>query len=293
MPTSPAKDRPSAAARRQAEVEDLLAGLRPVTTRAVLAAALLGAARPELPAAHLVAVGSLFGISAGATRTCLWRMVADGELTTDDATYALAGRLLERRRQVDTVARAAPTPAGWDGTWEIAVVAADRRGAMDRIGLRKAAAALHLAEIREGTWARPDNLDPGRLPHARAVLDQQCIRFSDASSDITTDAVGSFFELDTWATHAHRFLRAMRDEIGAAPYDHDDIGPTLSHQFTLSIAVVSHLERDPLLPAELLPPNWPADDLRTSYRAFDTHFQHTMNTALAGPGRAAHEHGNL
>ena len=85
------------------------------------------------------------------------------------------------------------------------------------------------------------------------MLDQQCIRFSDASSDITTDAIASFFELGTWATHAHRFLRAIRDEIGAAPYDHDDIGPTLSHQFTLSIAVVSHLERDPLLPAELLP----------------------------------------
>jgi len=201
-------------------------------------------------------------------------------------------RVVERRGQVDTVARTSPTPGGWDGTWEIAVVAADRRGAMDRIGLRKAAAALHLAEIREGTSARPANLDPDRLPHARAVLHQQCIRFGDASSDITADAIGTVFELETWATNAHRLLRAMRDEIAAAPYDHDDIGPTLSHQFTLSIAVVSHLERDPLLPAELLPSNWPADALRISYRDFDTHFQNTMNAALAGPGRQ-NRHENL
>jgi phenylacetic acid degradation operon negative regulatory protein len=72
----------------------------------------------------------------------------------------------------------------------------------------------------------------------------------------------------------------MSDEIAAAPYDHDDTGPTLSYQFTLSIAVVSHLERDPLLPPELLPPDWPAEELRIAYRGFDTHFQRTMNDAL-------------
>lgn len=281
VPPSPARRRPSPAAQRQAEIEDLLAGTRPVNTRAVLAAALLGAARPELPVSHLIAVGSLFGISAGAARTCLWRMVTDGELVADDGTYSLAGRLLDRRGQVDTVARASPAPDPWDGTWEIAVVAADRRGAMDRIGLRKAATALHLAEIREGTWARPANLDPERLPRAQAVLRAQCIRFTDASSDVVPDAVGTIFELDAWASNARRFLRAMRDETAAAPYD-EDVGPTLSHQFSLSIAVVSHLERDPLLPAELLPDDWPAEELRTSYRNFDTHFQRTMNDAL-GP----------
>jgi phenylacetic acid degradation operon negative regulatory protein len=281
VPTSRTSDqRTTTTAQRQAEIEDLLAGTRPLNARAVLAAALLGAAQPELPVAHLVAVASLFGISSGAARTCLWRMVSNGELTSDGGTYALAGRLLERRSQVDTVARATPTSGAWDGAWELAVVAADRRGAMDRIGLRKAAASLHLAEIREGTWARPNNLDPERLPHAQAVLREQCIRFTDASSDITTDAITALFDLGTWGDDARRLLKAMSDEIAAAPYGHDDTAPTLSHQFTLSIAVVSHLERDPLLPPELLPPDWPAEELRAAYRAFDTHFQRTMNDAL-------------
>jgi hypothetical protein len=42
-----------------------------------------------------------------------------------------------------------------NGTWELAVVALDRPAAMDRLGSRKAATALHLAELREGIWTRP------------------------------------------------------------------------------------------------------------------------------------------
>ena len=89
-------------------------------------------------------MASLFGISEGAARTCLWRMVSTGELTSDDGSYALAGRLLERRQRVDEASRiddAAARP--WDGTWELAIVSLERRPAADRLELRKAAAALH------------------------------------------------------------------------------------------------------------------------------------------------------
>jgi phenylacetic acid degradation operon negative regulatory protein len=268
---------------RQREVADLLEGVRPATAHAVLATALLGAEQPRLPVASLVAVASLFGISPGAARTCLWRMVSDRELTTDRATYALTGRLLERRQRVDTAARTDHTPGTWDGTWEVNVVALDRRGAMDRLELRKAASALHLAEIREGVWTRPDNLPPDREAAARAVVDQQCVHYRGATSNISNDAVTELFDLRGWATTAQRLLVAMHRELAAAPYEGDDLGATLSHQFTLSIGVVGHLERDPLLPAAFLPRDWPAEELRTVYRAFDQSFQHTMNAALRQP----------
>ncbi len=75
-------------------------------------------------------------------------------------------------------------PLPWDGTWELAVVSLERRSAADRLALRKAATALHLAELREGVWIRPDNLDPDRLPTLRAVLDRQCVHFHGAATDI-------------------------------------------------------------------------------------------------------------
>ena len=274
------KARSSGLETRRRHVADLLDGVRPATARAVLGTALLGAEQPELPVANLVAVASLFGISSGAARTSLWRMVVDGDLISEGATYALAGRLLERRQRVDTASRNDHTPGGWDGTWEVVIVALDRRRAMDRLELRKAASALHLAELREGVWTRPDNLDPDREPSARAVVDQQCVLYKGAKSNISPDAVGERFDLQPWATTARRLLDAMHGEIAAAPYDGEDIGATLSHQFTLSIAVVAHLERDPLLPADLLPDDWPAEGLRTTYRQFDELFQRTMNRAM-------------
>ena len=253
-------------------------GNRPLTARSVLASALLGADEPVLPVAGLVAAASLFGISAGAARTCLWRMVANGELTSDNGCYALAGRLLERRHRVDDAAR--HTDGGrWNGTWELAVVSLERRPAADRLELRRAAIALHLAEIREGVWIRPDNLDPERLPSSRAVLDAQCVHFHGADSDITVDATRSLFALDSWADEARRLLVAMNDELDAKRPDTDEIAP-LTYQFALSIAVVRHLQLDPLLPAALIPSDWPAATLRNAYRRFDDSFKRHMDHAF-------------
>jgi phenylacetic acid degradation operon negative regulatory protein len=252
----------------------------------VLASALLGAREPQLTVAELIVAASVFGISPGAARTCLWRMVSNGELTTDNATYALAGHLLERRHRVDDAARPEHATSGqWDGTWEVAVVSLERRPAADRLELRKAATALHLAEIREGVWARPDNLDPHRLPTSRAVLGEQCVQFRRASSDITADTARSLFPLDAWSHDARRLVVAMDDELTAGPPLGEEPNEALTYQFLLSIAVVRHLQLDPLLPASLLPDDWPGHDLRGTYRSFDSAFKRRLNRALRQSAR--------
>jgi phenylacetic acid degradation operon negative regulatory protein len=259
---------------RRARVADLI-GDRPLSARSVLATALLGADQPHLTVGELVEMASLFGISDGAARTCLWRMVSNGELTGDDGTYALAGRLLERRQRVDEAARIDDTVAPpWDGTWELAVVSLERRSAADRLALRKAAAALHLAELREGIWFRPDNLDRDRLPTLRAVLDRQCVHFHGAATDIPTETVRSLFNLDDWAVDARRLTSAMRDEL-----DIEAVG-TFTYLFELSVTVVRHLQLDPLLPAELIPRQWPGRALRSTYRRFDEVFKQRLNNAF-------------
>lgn len=261
---------------RRARIADLI-GDRPLSARSVLATALLGADQPRLTAAELVDIAALFGISDGAARTCLWRMVSAGELTGDDGTYALAGRLLERRQRVDDASRFddAALPS-WDGTWELAVVSLDRRSATDRLALRKAATALHLGELREGMWLRPDNLDPDRLPTQRAVLDRQCVHFHRAETDIAADMVRSLFKLDDWAVDARRLTVAMRDELGIDAVGADDF----AYQFALSIAAVRHLQLDPLLPAAFNPRQWPAGTLRSTYRRFDEVFKQRLNASF-------------
>ena len=272
---------PAAIDERRTAVADLI-GDRPLSARSVLATALLGADQPHLKVGELVEMAALFGISDGAARTCLWRMASAGELTSDDGVYALAGRLLDRRQRVDEASRIDDTSLPpWDGTWELAVVSLDRRSAAERLALRKAASALHLAELREGVWLRPDNLARNRVPTLRDVLDQQCVHFHGAQTAIPAAAVRSLFSLDDWAVDARRLIVAMREEV-----DIDAGGADVfTFHFALSIAAVRHLERDPLLPVELIPRQWPAHTLRSTYRRFDEVFKRRLNAAFRRDSR--------
>lgn len=240
------------------------AELGPLTARSVIATTLLGTRPPRLPVRHLVYAGSLFGIGEGAIRTGLWRMVAAGELESVDGWYGLAGPLLDRKRRVDETA--ADPRHRWDGTWELFVVTADRRPAADRQELRTAARALHLGEVREGVWARPDNLDADRLPHDRAVVESQCVRI--AGADVPAGFETTLFDVDGWAEQAVSLLAALE----SAGVERDD----MAQGFLLSIAVVRHLEADPLLPDELLPSDWPGDRLRRRYRRYDESYARAL-----------------
>jgi len=249
----------------------LLADLHPLGARSVIASTLLGVDRGELAVERLVLAGELFGIGEGAIRTALWRMVSAGELTTRHGSYQLAGRLLGRRQR--STENAAGRRRSWDGTWELAIVTPDRRSADDRRELRAAAAALHLGEVREGVWGRPDNLDPGRAPQHRAVVNRRCTTFRRAVGP--PDLAARLFDLDTWAARAETLIHA----IAAAPRPRDELRPgDLADGFRLSIAVVRHLDRDPLLPDELLPARWPGSVLRERYQTYHQWYEHRFAT---------------
>jgi phenylacetic acid degradation operon negative regulatory protein len=255
---------------RRAIVADLVELDRPLTARSVLASALLGAPEPTMPVGALVATASLFGITSGAARTCLSRMVANGELTTDGGSYTLTGRLLARRDRVDEAAHPLyVVEQSWDGTWEINVVTRRSRPPLDRLDLRNAATALHLAELREGVWMRPDNLAPSRLPSARAVVADQCVQFRAATTDLTREDVRVLFGLDDWARDARRLIDAIHGELDAGAPDAGHTRDVLTFRFLISIATIRHLQRDSHLPAALLDAGWPADELRRDYAAHD------------------------
>ncbi len=242
-------------------------GLRPLTARSVVASTLLGMHPPRLPARLLVASGSLFGIAENATRTALSRMVAAGELVAVDGTYELSGRLLARQVRQDESRRAPSEP--WDGRWEVAVVIVERRAAPERAELRRATAARNLAELREGVWLRPANLDPGRQPDAHRVVAEQCATFEARPDGDPVALAASLWDLDGWAATAV----ALRDRMAATrpsldAGDLDALRPT----FELSAAVLRHLLGDPMLPPALLPSQWPGPLLRSEYDDYDRAF---------------------
>jgi len=236
---------------------------RPLTARSVLASALLGSDPPELPVAHLVHLAGLFGINENRARVALSRMVASGEATTTGAgRYRLAGHLVDRRAR-QSASRSGHTRA-WNGEWHLVVVTTTGSTAEERSRRRRALAFARLAELREGTWLRPDNLDLA-LPVAVAG---DVVRFTARHGDGPALA-WRLWPLDQWAGRARELLGRL--ETGR-PTGRSDLAPG----FELSAAVLRHLQADPLLPVELLPPGWPGDRLRGVYDEWDARYRSVL-----------------
>ena len=252
-------------------VSDVLIDLPPMTARSVLASALLGEDPPELPVAHLVLLAELFGINPNRSRVALSRMVASGEATTDGAaTYRLAGRLIERRdRQGDSLAG---RTRDWNGCWRMVVVTVAGSSAELRAARRHRLQLARLAEQREGVWLRPDNIDLRPEPG-----DDPDLTTYDVSPDDDPVALAAvLWDLDGWAARARVLIAALEHRPTRG---RDDLAPG----FTLSAAVLRHLQSDPLLPIELVPDGWPAPILRTTYAEWDRHYR----AVLRAWGRAA------
>jgi phenylacetic acid degradation operon negative regulatory protein len=249
---------------------------KPLTARSVLASVLLGTEPPWLPTPLLVRTAELFGIAEGTVRTALSRMAAAGEVEASDGGYRLTGRLLARQARQAASRRA--EVVAWDGTWELAVIdGGGRRAATDRAALRAALATLRLAEVREGVWSRPANLDPDRSPDARSVAATQMGWWRGARPVAGVD-VGTLWDLGGWAAGA----RALRAEMAAltGPLEDGDTA-ALAEGFVVSAAVLRHLQADPLLPAELLPDGWPGDALRRDYDRYDAAYRAVLATWFA------------
>jgi phenylacetic acid degradation operon negative regulatory protein len=231
-----------------------------LSARSALLSALLGSHPPELAARQLVRIGGLFGIAEGTVRVALSRMVAAGDLVPADGRYRLSERLVERQARQDESRD--PHTRPWTGAWEIAVVTAERRVPSERAALRHAMGALRLAELREGTWTRPANLSRA---WPQTVL-AQCTLFDGRPH---ADPTPLLWDLDGWAARARRLERDLsctRD---------------LADGFLVSADVLRHLLRDPLLPAELLPADWPGAGLRARYNAFDRDYREVLMRHLA------------
>ncbi len=242
---------------------------RPLTARSVLASALLGETPPELAVRRLVRIARVFGINENQARVALSRMAQRGEVTSDGAgTYALAGRLAERAGRLE-VARRALT-RGFDGSWHHVVVTSSGDSAPARRARRGALRDARLGELRDGVWLRPANLDLAPVvPEGAAV-------FSSVPLGDHRQLAAACFDLVGWASRANVLCEAL----GATPLRDEG---SLAQGFERDAEVLRHLQRDPLLPAELLPRAWPGGALRAAYETFDAEYR----AILAASHRAA------
>lgn len=244
---------------------------RPLSARSVVASTLLGADPPELPVRTIVRCGGLFGIGAGAVRTAVSRMVADGSLVLDAErrTYGVGGRLAARLARQGEGRSLEGSSGVWDGTWDEAVVHEGARSAADRVALRSAATVLRLGRLREGVWLRPANLDPDRHPDAARTVATQTV-WLQARPEDPVGLASTLWDLAGWAATA----RTLEVLLAGHLDDLDGGDPAaLADGFLLSAAVLRHLVADPLLPTELTGATWPGTSLRSVYDDYDRRYK--------------------
>jgi len=146
----------------------------------------------------------------------------------------------------------------------MAIVVSERREPSARAELRSALEAARLAELREGVWLRPDNIDV-LWP---AVVGEQCTVVH--ARDVDPSLATRLWPLDAWAEQAGA-LRTEMSELVAPLEAHDT--DALADGFVVSAAVLRHFQADPLLPEELLPRAWPGTELRSEYDRFDAAYR--------------------
>lgn len=246
---------------------------RPLTARSIVASTLLGTDPPRLPVAFLVRTGALFGLAEGTIRTALSRMAGAGEIHADgDGWYSLTGGLIQRqerqRRGRDAVT------ATWSGRWHMAVVTGGARPAPERAELRRAMGERRMAELRDGVWVRPDNLDRAEPAGGSALVERQCEWFL-AEPQLSLDRDDAALAAELWdlAAWADRALRLRREMHALLVRIEQGDTAALAPGFVVSAAVLRHFVADPLLPRELVPRGWPGDALRNDYDRYDAAYR--------------------
>lgn len=220
-----------------------------LTARSVVLSVLLGAHPAWASSAELVLLTADFGIRESTLRVALTRMVSAGDLVRSADGYRLSDRLLTRQRRQDSAIE--PRERPWDGTWATLLITSVGADARTRADLRNALLQNRFGELREGAWLRPDNLAVELPDEIRARVRELCSRDEDPAGLVT-----QLWDLPAWAREGERLLTEMADATD------------VPGRFVVAAAIVRHLLTDPVLPAELLPPHWPGDRLRSVYRDF-------------------------
>jgi len=223
--------------------------LNRMTARSVVLSVLLGAHPAWATASELIRLTEDFDIKEATLRVALTRMVGAGDLVRSEDGYRLSDRLLARQRRQDDAIN--PQLRSWDGTWTTLIITSVGTEARARAALRTTLQQNRFAELREGVWLRPDNLEI-TLPDD--VLSR--VRVLNAYDGTPAELVGRLWDLPEWA---HTGLRLLGEMTTATD---------IPGRFVAAAGIVRHLLTDPVLPDEFVPDGWPGAALRASYADF-------------------------
>ncbi len=193
----------------------------------------------------LLALFEALGIGGGAVRTAMSRLTADGWLARTrigrnsfyrlDASHAGFARATAR-------IYGAPAP-GWDGRFRLVLADADHRTAFLAAGYGVAAPGLFVTA------------DPALQPPVAGSI----VLYATAADDAVQRLTAQTWPLDRVAAAYAEFTEVFQPMAGWSGFDPLE---ALAARILLVHEYRRIVLQDPLLPAAILPPDWPGDAAR-------------------------------
>ncbi|WP_199547616.1 PaaX family transcriptional regulator C-terminal domain-containing protein [Streptomyces sp. N35] len=218
-----------------------------------------------VPVAELIRLLDAVGVDAPAVRSSVSRLKRRGLLVPQRtgqgaAGYALSG---EARRLLDDGDRriyAEGAPSLRDG-WVLAVFSVPEAERSKRHVLRSQLARLGFGTAAPGVWIAPARLhEETRHTLERLQLDRyvDLFRGEHLGFSATAESVARWWDLAALATLHREFLDRHEPVLAAWESRTDTPAEEAYRDYLRALDSWRHLPyADPVLPAELLPPDWP------------------------------------
>lgn len=229
--------------------------------------------RAEYTVGELMALTRPFGVTAASLRTNLSRLKKKDFLSARPRGGKTAYFFAAKGEAINAnvaLSFGEPDWTGWDKSfWGIllSLPAGDKKG---RYRITKKLSLYRFAPLSPGFWMRPC-LPREKLERKLEILfrDDRCrmVRFhpvrpfTKAEAAALWDIAGAQDEMRAAVRQA---VDAMKRSRGLTPVE------AFIERLTTGERIVAALFRDPLLPREFLPADWPAPELRRLFTKFDS-----------------------
>jgi len=252
----------------------------------------------EVWLATLIRLLEPFGVNERLTRTSVFRLARDGWLEG-----IARGRRTRYRLTADGARRFAhayrrvyaPPSRPWDGQWDMALVPPEALSSTGRARLRDDLAWSGYAAFAPGLHARPAYL-PGTVPATTVAWPPGVLHFAardlpDANGASLAARADAAWSLAALAVEYRGFVGRFRP-LAAAFRDCSELAP--EQAFVVRTLLVHEYRRvrlrDPQLPPDLLPADWPGaaayELCRDVYRAAEPLARAHLAAALDDEGDA-------
>ncbi|MFJ5710637.1 PaaX family transcriptional regulator C-terminal domain-containing protein [Streptomyces sp. NPDC093105] len=207
-------------------------------------------------------------VGEDAVRSTLTRMVGRGLLDRHRRGRRMYFSLTDRAAAVladgeERVRRTGAVNRTWDGTWTLVGFSLPESWRRERHDLRSRLVWAGFGPLQSGLWAAPGRVDVEPLAAELGLGDR--IRAFHGQAAAPTEAgalLRTAFDLDAVAAGYRAFLARWDGEAPASADARDDLG----RQLLLHTDWLELVRRDPYLPAEHLPEEWPAEAAERTFR---------------------------